>query len=358
MSNQQKWQAVASSPYADQAKAFLNAFWDTVGKDAEKVWIWVQKFIELDLDKKAAGNDLDEFNAHRFLESLNETKTVRQMRSEIKEADIDFNKRLSVIEYCLWKYKKSLHEFVRVPIGTQEEVRMAEAKLNEVTAAFEEADRTAAEASAAFKDAAAKEKEAKFRAAEAKSTEAEAVARENEALEAEAPFKKAQDELNAALANLHSQEVAYKNRTEDLTKRSETGGVVTRNKAKAELEIHVREDPLPLRQAKISTEAAERKADKVRAPFKEAREKAEKARAIATAAADEATASADAAAKARKRAENAKLQAEAALEDAQNKVAEAEAYLAEVKQRIPKGTGWWLDRELAEKKKYMPSRRK
>jgi len=31
-------------------------------------------------------------------------------------------------------------------------------------------------------------------------------------------------------------------------------GVVTRNKAKAELEIHLAEDPLPLRRAKINTE--------------------------------------------------------------------------------------------------------
>jgi len=358
MANQQKWQAVATSPYADQAKAFLNAFWDSVGNDAEKVWVWVHKFIELDIDKKAEGFDLDEFNAHRFLESLNETKTVRQMRSEIKEADIDFNKRLSVIEYCLWKYKKSLHDFIRIPIGTQEEVRLAEHKLRESTDACEEADRTAAEAAAAFKDAAAKEKEAKYREQQAKAAEAEAVARENEARVAEAPFKKAQDELNEALANLHAQEKAYKDRTEDLTKRSESGGAVTKNKAKAELEIHLREDPLPLRQAKITTEAAERKADKVRAPFKEAREKAEKARAKATAAADEASSSAAAAAKARKHAEASKLEADAALDDAQQKVAAAEAYLNEVKKRIPKGTGWWLERELAEKKKYMPSRRK
>ncbi len=38
---------------------------------------------------------------------------------------------------------------------------------------------------------------------------------------------------------------------------------MSRNKAKAELAQHLAEDPLPLRRAKITTEAAHKKADKV-----------------------------------------------------------------------------------------------
>ena len=40
---------------------------------------------------------------------------------------------------------------------------------------------------------------------------------------------------------------AYNARTEELKQKSETGGVVSRNKASQELAIHLSEDPLPLR---------------------------------------------------------------------------------------------------------------
>jgi len=56
-------------------------------------------------------------------------------------------------------------------------------------------------------------------------------------------------------------------------------------------------------------------------------------------------------------AEKDRVHAESALEEAQKKLAEAEAYLEEQK---AKGTGethgtfWWMDRELQERKQYMP----
>jgi len=45
------------------------------------------------------------------------------------------------------------------------------------------------------------------------------------------------------------------------------------------------------------------------------------------------------------------------LADAECKVAAAEAYLEEVKAKpgTPHGAIWWLERELAEQKKYLPS---
>jgi hypothetical protein len=52
-------------------------FWGTTKDDAEKFWKFVAKCIELDTDKKAAGSDLDEFQAHRFLEHFQESMTVQ-----------------------------------------------------------------------------------------------------------------------------------------------------------------------------------------------------------------------------------------------------------------------------------------
>merc|ERR1711879_1045365 len=149
----------------------------------------------------------------------------------------------------------------------------------------------------------------------------EAEKRTEEARALEAPFKAAQEELEEALAVVHKEEEEYNGKIADCEKRAETGGVVQKNKAKAELAQLKAEDPLPLRKAKITLSAAQKRAEKARAPFAEAR-------AIA----------------------------EAAMEDARRKVEEAEAYLNEIKNQPgqPYGSIWWVDRELHEQKKYLP----
>jgi len=87
---------------------------------------------------------------------------------------------------------------------------------------------------------------------------------------------------------------------------------------------HLAEDPLPLRKAKITLEAAVKKAER---------------------------AAADAAA--------ARVAAEHALAEAERRLADAEAYLNEVRNKPGSAAGalWWIDRELHEQKKYLPERR-
>merc|ERR1712183_204641 len=95
---------------------------------------------------------------------------------------------------------------------------------------------------------------------------ANATAGDNSGEVAEAPFKKACLELEAARADVAAQEKAYNDKTESLKSASETGGVVSRNRAKVQLDAHLAEDPLPLRKSKLTLEAAQKKADKARAP--------------------------------------------------------------------------------------------
>jgi len=153
----------------------------------------------------------------------------------------------------------------------------------------------------------------------------------------------AQEEVDAALADVKSQESARDSRTAELQRKSTEGGIVQQNKAKAELAQHLAEDPLPLRKAKITLEAALKRAEKARAPFEAATQAAITAR--------------QAAEQARREAEAARLSAEAALDDARHKVAEAEAYLEEVKAKpgSPLGAIWWMEKELDEQKKYLPA---
>jgi len=134
-----------------------------------------------------------------------------------------------------------------------------------------------------------------------------AEARKNEAIAAE-------NELKAALAALKEQEDAYNKKTEELKVKADGAGV-SAMRAKNELAQHLGEDPLPLRKAKLTTEAATKKAEKARKA------------------------------------------AEDAAELAAKKLQEAEEYLNEVRQRAggeTRGTYWWLDREIQERKKYMP----
>lgn len=78
--------------------------------------------------------------------------------------------------------------------------------------------------------------------------------------------KVAEKEQKAALAEVKAQEAAYEETTRVLTKKSEDEniGLVARNRAKNELAQHLSQDNLPLSRAKITLEAATKKAERAR----------------------------------------------------------------------------------------------
>jgi len=332
---------LGNKTYKEQAIWFLNAFWGQFGSQAEKIWEYVHTFQDLD-DKKSEGSALDELQAHRFLEKHHETLTVQAMRERLRSTGAigDRVKLIPLTHILIYKYNADWHHLVNAPQGNKEEVEKAERMLMEVQEAFRESEEKADESTAAFTNARAREREAK-------ATEEEAIRREEYAREQEAPFKAAQEEVDSALADVKAQEDARNHRTEELKRKSQEGGVVQQNKAKNELAQHLAEDPLPLRKAKITLEAALKKAEKARAPFEAATREAETARAAATEAANQAE-------QARHKAERAKIAADEALEQARQRLEEAEQYLEEAKARLPEGQIWWLERELQERRKYLP----
>jgi hypothetical protein len=162
------------------------------------------------------GSSLNELEMHRFLEAFDETMTVLAMRKKLREsgAITDRPKSVPITHYLLFKYNVDWHVLVNAPQGdNQAAIDEAQAKLDAVLAAYEDC-RTKADV--------AREREADARAAEA-------------------PFKAAQEELEAALADLKAKETAYNAKTETLKKQSEEGGVVTRNRAKVQLDAHLAE---------------------------------------------------------------------------------------------------------------------
>ena len=357
----EKLQALAQLTYKEQAVWFLNAFWDTLEKEGETLWNYVIVNAELDLENHNEGCGLDEMKAHVFLEKFNETLTVREMRAKLRSTGaLEESERPKIVpltHFLLYKYGVDWHALVNASQGDNaKEIAKAQAMLEEVQAAFRESDAKHKQAAASFRAAEQAAKEAADREADAKAREAEAIDKEAEAVKQEAPFKAAQEEVEAALAEVKSQEDAYNSRTADLKQKSETGGVVSRNKAANELAQHLAEDPLPLRKAKITLEAAQKRAEKTRAPFEAATKEAQAARAVAEEAAGKASNARKAADAAKDESERDKRAAEAAVEQAKQRVQEAEDYLEEIKSRpgCAHGALWWIDRELHEAKAYVP----
>jgi hypothetical protein len=88
------------------------------------------------------GNELDEFQAHKFLESLGETLTVVAMRDRLRQIDLDFNRRVALIEYLTVRYGKNVDQILNAPQGDNgEKLVAAQAKFDAVQRAYEEVSR-------------------------------------------------------------------------------------------------------------------------------------------------------------------------------------------------------------------------
>jgi len=297
----EKFDALTKKNYVGQARWFLNGFWnDGAESETENVWKFAQKMIELDKRKKE-GNDLDEFEAHKFLEAQGETLTVIALREKLRQIDIDNNNRMALIEYLIFKYKKSVEATVNAPQSDNKEE-------------MEKASRMVESAQNALIEMQAKLEEQKQALAAQKKAEDEA--------------RKAEEENKAALAELKKQEDEYHHKCADLEAKSKEGNIVQKNKAVQELAQLKAEDPLPLRKAKITQESSVRKAEKSR---KEAE--------AATARTAEKT-----------------RQVETLTKEAEKKFDEAQQYLEEVKAKGGSSQGdiWWMQREITEAKKYLP----
>ena len=86
-------------------------------KEAEKVWSFVHKAVELDEAKRAEGSDLDEFQAHRFLEHFKETLTVQGMRDKLRSSGAIAGqvKRVPLLHILIFKYNIDWRQMINAP---------------------------------------------------------------------------------------------------------------------------------------------------------------------------------------------------------------------------------------------------
>jgi len=106
------WNECVNKSIDDQATAFLKAFvLEFGGGKFEEVLEIASQF------KKFVGKpdacDLEEQQAHLFLEKRDETLTVSELRKYLKEIDFDNNRRTAFLEYALWKWKKTPSEWIK-----------------------------------------------------------------------------------------------------------------------------------------------------------------------------------------------------------------------------------------------------
>jgi len=320
---QKKFADLSKLKYKDQAIWFLNGYWgDGVDPSVSLlVWDYIKKFVELDLlgptRKGEDGNELDQFWSAKFLEDMDSAMPAIQRKEALRTIDQDSNGKMSAIEYLVWKYKKGVKETVEAPQGDNTEaILAAQRAVERVASQLIECE---------------KKLEVQKRAKEENDI---ALA---ELKKAEKELKLAEGELESAINDLKKQEDEYKMKCDSLESKSKDQSIssMQRNKATNELLQLKQEDPLPLRRAKITQEAALRKVQKQKKATEEAKVIQERKG---------------------KELEKAIRELEAAYVSLEQKMAEAQLELEKIRSKPGGGKGalWWLQRELFEIDNRLP----
>jgi len=291
------------------------------------------------------------------------------LKEQLRRIDVDANGLMALLEYLLFKFERSVLKCINNPQGGSEEDKRklaeATAKCEALQRALDDLQEKLVAQKRAERDAKVAENNA--HAAEAEARSAERIAKDQEAVlkAAEDAVRKAEDEARAADADLKRQQDEIANKAKSLEAKiaNPSTGAVAKGQAVQELAALKGADPLPLRKAKITQEAAVRKveaerkvAEGERIKAQEVRKKAEEERKKAVSERQHAEAEREAAVAAREKAEEQTRQVEAAVADTEQKAKEANELLEELKKRdsVPHGAIWWMQRQVAEAKKYMP----
>jgi len=358
MTEKSKFLELTRSKYKDQAIWYLNGFWqEGAESEAENIWNNAHKFIELDARKKE-GNELDEFWSHKFLESLGETLTVIQLREKLRTIDLDVNGKMALLEYLMFKYSKGITEVLNAPQGdNREEIEQAQQQLEAVQLALDAV-------SLKLKEQKEAKAEVERRLKEQTRITNELKVKKQEQQQKLQEQRAAEDELRSAVNDLKAQEDSFQQQIELLTRKGEEGSsIVAKNKAKQELAQLKQENPLPLRKAKITQEAALRKVEKQRKEVEGVTKQVEAVTREVESATREVEYATTQAEKATRELEGAQREAaestrrvEEAVRQTEVQMQQAFDYLEEVKKKggVAHGAIWWMERELQEAKKYLP----
>jgi len=116
------FEEISKAPYFSQSLAFLHILWnDGAQHEAVKAWSYSHVFTRFD-PKKAEGSALEKESAIQFLtftcDALSEAEAVELLH----RIDLNKNGKLSLIEYLLFRFKKTRVDLESVEIGAEEAV--------------------------------------------------------------------------------------------------------------------------------------------------------------------------------------------------------------------------------------------
>jgi phage gp36-like protein len=141
-------QAATDRNYTFQLAFYLNAYPETDEKDREfafrNVYLNFQKF---DKDQWAAeGKDPRDYLevgsvtlewAHKFFETVEAPLTQLEFKKVFKEIDVTKDNRLSLLEYLMYRYKKSIQDIAARPQVANPAIAQAQAQVDAANAAID-----------------------------------------------------------------------------------------------------------------------------------------------------------------------------------------------------------------------------
>jgi DNA repair exonuclease SbcCD ATPase subunit len=290
--------------------------------------------------------------AAKFLEESDQTLTARERKAAIREIDVNNDGQMACVEYLLYKYIAavgSAEAVVAAKQGHAQEVAACQAVIDRVTAMLPDVEAKLAGQQAAKGQVVAALAAVKRAQVEAKTALGEQERTEAQLVAAARTAELAKAELAKAVAELAAQEAAVAAEVERLGAlvADSTVGQVKRGVAANTLAALKNEDPLPLRRAKLTAEAALRKVQRKEAAARTAAADAANATAQCKAKCDE-LADRETALETRKtELEEAVRALERSYTELSSRMGEAQTALAELKQGTTGlGAVWWMERSL------------
>eukprot|EP01088_Endostelium_zonatum_P020002 TRINITY_DN716_c0_g1_i3.p1 TRINITY_DN716_c0_g1~~TRINITY_DN716_c0_g1_i3.p1 ORF type:complete len:245 (-),score=98.77 TRINITY_DN716_c0_g1_i3:9-743(-) len=137
-------QTVSTQSVDEQAMTFLRAFVADFQGKFEEVLKVAEEFKSFAQPGRI--QELDEFEAHRFLEKKNQTATVLKMREKLQSVDLSMasSRKLSFLEYLLFVNNKTLKDLYTAKPNAALLAKLEKA-INEYKAHFEEKKKREAE---------------------------------------------------------------------------------------------------------------------------------------------------------------------------------------------------------------------
>jgi len=116
------FEEISKAPYFSQALAFLHVLWnDGAQHEAVKAWSYSQVFSRFD-SRKAEGNALEKEYAIQFLTFTCDALSDAEAAELFHKIDLNKNGKLSLIEYLIFRFKKTVLDVESVELGAEEAV--------------------------------------------------------------------------------------------------------------------------------------------------------------------------------------------------------------------------------------------